>query len=238
MTRLPKQYDNQPELVNAIIEARRVQMDTGDTPSAIESLTQKIRISQASATRALEHETFQYIAMYPEEHSRVPALREELKQKSLQSHINQDLRLLVRQRDGDECHHCHRPITGYNSTLTKKDGSKDETLENLHLVCRKCRTLMRSMSWDNFQTWWKRLFGDTPQCKMPNMVDGLWAKQDPELYVIKLRSQKAADRCTECRWIIIGDYGLNDQGACPCCSIAGTTRPVTDIPPIEGMHTE
>ncbi len=237
MAKLPKQYDNQPELVNAVTEARRIQMDTGDTPSAIEWLTQQIKITRASATRALEHETFQYIAMYPEGHSRVRTLHEELKQKSVQSRISQGLRLLVRQRDGDECQHCHRAITGYNSTLTKKDNSGDETLENLHLVCRKCRTLMGSMSWDNFQIWWKRLFGDQAQCKMPRMVDGLWTKKDPELYVMKLRSKGSAGRCTECNWIILGDYGLNDRGVCVCC-INGTARRENHIPPIEGMHTE
>ena len=80
MAKMPGQYANQPELVNAVIEASPIQMDTGDTSLAIEWLMEHHPMSQPSATRVLEHATFQYVAMYPNGHPRLEGLTAELKE--------------------------------------------------------------------------------------------------------------------------------------------------------------
>ena len=68
MAKIPQQYTDQPEMVNAVIEARRIQMETEDTSFAIEWLMEHYPMSLNSATRVLEDETFLYVALYPEGH--------------------------------------------------------------------------------------------------------------------------------------------------------------------------
>ena len=53
MAQIPARFQDQPELVTQVIEARQVQMDTEDTAFAIEWLTQSSGMSLAAATRAL-----------------------------------------------------------------------------------------------------------------------------------------------------------------------------------------
>ena len=65
---------DQPELVAAVIEARKIQMETEDTPFAIEWLMEHHPMSLNSATRVLEDATFQYAALYPEGHPGLESL--------------------------------------------------------------------------------------------------------------------------------------------------------------------
>ena len=143
MAKMPGQYANQPELVNAVIEARRIQMDTGDTSLAIEWLMEHHPMSQPSATRVLEHATFQYVVMYPNGHPRLEGLTAELKERSGRSKINQGIRLQIIERDGEQCQHCSKPVKGQSRVLDRKDPAKSETLDNLHLVCRRCQRLKK-----------------------------------------------------------------------------------------------
>ena len=68
MAKIPPQYADQPELVSAVIDARKVQMETEDTAFAIEWLMEDGRTSFSldSARRVLEDETFRYVALYPD----------------------------------------------------------------------------------------------------------------------------------------------------------------------------
>ena len=107
MTSLPPQYQHQPELVNAVIEARRIQMTTGDDEQAITWLADNHDISAKSAARAIEHQTFQYIPMYPEGHPRIPEIKEQLADRRRQSTVNRRIRQQLIKRDGERCRHCN-----------------------------------------------------------------------------------------------------------------------------------
>ena len=64
--KIPARFADQPELVNAVIGARQLQMETGDDTAAIEWLLGAYPMTMQSATRAINDETFQYPALYPE----------------------------------------------------------------------------------------------------------------------------------------------------------------------------
>ena len=86
MAEIPQRYTDQPEMVAAIIEARRVQMETEDTAFAIEWLMEHYPMSLQSATRVIEDETFQYVALYPEGHPGLEAIRAEQRAKGRRSY--------------------------------------------------------------------------------------------------------------------------------------------------------
>ena len=228
MAKIPGQYAKRPELVNAVIEARRIQMDTGDTPLAIDWLLEHHSMTLPSATRVLEHETFQYVAMYPEGHPRLAALTAELRERSQRSKITQGIRLQVIERDGNQCQHCRQPVTGYNSVLDRKDPAKSRTLDNLHLICRGCKRLKKEMPWDEFQRKWQARFGDK---YTKRIVDAIHGTDDPQLDQIRLQCFGEADRCTNCRWIILGDDGLNDDCKCAHCVVGAPRHLEFQFPP-------
>ena len=230
MAKIPGQYANQPELVNAVIEARRIQMDTGDTPLAIEWLMEHHPMSQPSATRVLEHATFQYVAMYPDGHPRLEGLTAELKERSGRSKINQGIRLQIIERDGEQCQHCSKPVTGQSRVLDRKDPAKSETLDNLHLVCRRCQRLKKERPWDEFQRKWQARFGDK---YTKRIVDAIYGTDDPQLDEIRIQNCGEAERCTDCRWIIVGDYGLNDDHKCAHCVVGAPRHLEFQFPPRE-----
>ena len=231
MAKLPKQYRNQPELVQAVIEARRIQMTTNDDQAAITWLTEHYpTMSTASATRAIEHLTFQYVAMYPDGHPRIEELNAELRERTRRSKIRQGMRLQVVERDGNQCRHCSKPVTGHNSVLDPKDPEKGHNVENLHLLCNRCHLLKEDMSWGQFQLEWKTRFGDR---YTKRVVDALFGTRDPQLDEVRLHHQGEADRCNRCGWIIIGDYGLNDAGECAHCVVGAPRRPEFQFPPDE-----
>ena len=86
MAKIPQKFADQPELVAAVIEARKVQMETEDTGFAIDWLMQHYPMSLSSATRTLEDETFQYVALYPDGHPGLEALRAEQRAKGRRSY--------------------------------------------------------------------------------------------------------------------------------------------------------
>ena len=151
MAKIPPKFADQPELVNAIIEARRVQMETEDTSSAIEWLMEKYPMSLKSATRALEDETFQYVALYPEGHPGLEAIRAEQRAKGRRSYNLKKLRPQIIERDDGRCRNCNKRVKGTDATLDHNDPEGPETLENLLLLCRSCNTLKGKRSWAEFQ---------------------------------------------------------------------------------------
>ena len=151
MAQIPQRFQDQPELVAQVIEARQVQMDTEDTAFAIEWLTQSSGMSLASATRALENETFQYVALYPPGHPGLEALRAEQRAKSRRSYAMQKLRPQIIDRDDSRCQSCNKRVNGRDATIDHKDPEGQATLDNLHLLCRACNTLKGKRTWDEFQ---------------------------------------------------------------------------------------
>ena len=151
MAEIPQRYTDQPEMVAAIIEARRVQMETEDTAFAIEWLMEHYPMSLQSATRVIEDETFQYVALYPEGHPGLEAIRAEQRSKGRRSYNLKKLRPQIIERDDSRCQNCNKRVKGNEATLDHKDPEGPETLENLLLLCRGCNTLKGKQSWDDFQ---------------------------------------------------------------------------------------
>ena len=152
MAQIPQQYANQPALVAAVIDARRVQMETEDTASAIEWLMEHhSSFSLDSAKRVLEDETFRYVALYPEGHPGLEAMRAELRANGRRAYRLKKLRPQVIDRDDSRCQNCNKRVEGRDASLDHKDPEGPETLENIHLLCRKCNTLKGNRSWDEFR---------------------------------------------------------------------------------------
>ena len=127
MAKIPQQYTDQPEMVNAVIEARRIQMETEDTSFAIEWLMEHYPMSLNSATRVLEDETFLYVALYPEGHPGLEALRAEQRAKSRRSYNMKKLRPQIIDRDDSRCQNCNKRVKGGDATLDHKDPEGPET---------------------------------------------------------------------------------------------------------------
>ena len=152
MAQIPQQYANQPALVAAVIDARRVQMETEDTASAVEWLMEHhSSFSLDSAKRVLEDETFRYVALYPEGHPGLEAMRAELRANGRRAYGLKKLRPQVIDRDDSRCQNCNKRVEGRDASLDHKDPEGPETLENIHLLCRKCNTLKGKRSWDEFR---------------------------------------------------------------------------------------
>ena len=152
MAQIPQQYANQPALVAAVIDARRVQMETEDNASAIEWLMEHhSSFSLDSAKRVLEDETFRYVALYPEGHPGLEAMRAELRANGRRAYRLKKLRPQVIDRDDSRCQNCNKRVEGRDASLDHKDPEGPETLENIHLLCRKCNTLKGKRSWDEFR---------------------------------------------------------------------------------------
>ena len=122
------------ELVDAVLEARKVQMDTEDTGFAIEWLMETSAMSLESATRALEDETFRYAALYPARHPGLEAMQAEHRAKGRRSYSMKKLRPQIIDRDQGRCQGCDKRVIGRDATVDHKDPDGLETLDNLHLL--------------------------------------------------------------------------------------------------------
>ena len=54
---------------------------------------------------------------------------------------------------------------------------------------------------------------------------------DRRLEAIRRAYGGNASRCRRCRWIIVGDHGLNDDGCCAHCVVGAPRRPEFHFPP-------
>ena len=132
MARIPKQHANQTELVQAVIDAKRLKVTTGYTEAAITWLTEHYPMSPPSATRALEHEAFQYVAMYPDGHPRLETLTAELKERRRRGKITQGIRRQVIERDGDQCQHYRQATTLVSTTRTQQRTERSTAYTSRH----------------------------------------------------------------------------------------------------------
>lgn len=149
--RVPARYAGQPELVRAIIGARRVQMETENDAAAIRWLLETNPMTIQSATRVINDETFRYPALYPEGHPGLESLRAEGRQKSRRTAELRKIRAAVIERDGGRCQNCEKRVWGKEATLDHKDPEGPATMENVHLLCRGCNTLKGRRTWGEFQ---------------------------------------------------------------------------------------
>lgn len=151
MMKIPERYADEPELVAAIVEARTVQMETEDTAVAIEWLLEHSSMSVESATRVLQDETFRYPALYPEGHPGLEAMKAEQRAKGRRRYRLAKLRPAVIDRDDGRCQACGKRVEGRDATLDHKDPEGPETLDNIHLLCKRCNTLKGKRTWEEFQ---------------------------------------------------------------------------------------
>ena len=152
-TKIPERYESQPELVAAIIEARRVRMETEDTAFAVEWLLDcHPKMSIDSATRVLNDETFRFVGLYPPGHPGLEAMKAERRAKGRRGYNLQKLRPQVIDRDGSRCQFCNKRVEGREAQLDHKEPEGPDTLENIHLLCSKCNVIKGKRSWDTFLT--------------------------------------------------------------------------------------
>ena len=149
--KIPARFVDQPELVEAVIDARRLQMETGNDAVAIKRLLENYPMTIGSATRALNDETFQYAGLYPEGHPGLESLRAEGRAKSRRQAELRKIKPAVIERDGGRCQNCGKRVWGKDATLDHKDPEGPGDLENVHLLCRACNTLKGRRTWDEFQ---------------------------------------------------------------------------------------
>ena len=53
--------------------------------------------------------------------------------------------------DRSRCQNCNARVKGAGAILDPKDPEDPSTLENLHLLCRKCNTLKGNLTWEEFR---------------------------------------------------------------------------------------
>ena len=126
-------------------------METEDTAFAIEWLLEHVAMSVESATRALRDETFRYPALYPERHPGLEAMRAEQRAKGRRAYRLAKLRPAIIDRDDGRCQACGKRVEGRDATLDHKDPEGPETLDNIHLLCKRCNTLKGKRTWEEFQ---------------------------------------------------------------------------------------
>lgn len=148
---VPKRFTDQPELLDAILEARTVQMNTEDTAAAIDWLVANHPISRYSATRALEDQTFRYRALYPDGHPELEAYKAEQRARGRRSYNLKKIRPQVIDRDDSRCRRCKKRVQGEDATVDHIDPEGPETLENLQLLCRSCNSTKGRQTWEEFE---------------------------------------------------------------------------------------
>ena len=149
MPDLPDYYADQPELVEAVIEARRVQMESGDTDAAIRDLVARYEsMSVNSATRALEDKTFRHPSLYPDGHPGIAVAEahlkerdEEQKRRQRMRYVSAKKRVEVLERDKHECVYCGAdlcvvPLAIDHIVPVSAGGTND--VSNLQATCRTC----------------------------------------------------------------------------------------------------
>ena len=106
--------------MNAIIEARTVQMETEDTAFAIEWLMEHHPMSLTSVERVLEDQTFRYPVLYPEGHPGLEAIRAEQRAKRRRNYQLKKLRPQIIDRDDSRCENWNVRVNGAGATWTTR----------------------------------------------------------------------------------------------------------------------
>ena len=151
MPKIPKRYANQPELVETVVEARKIQMETNDNQSAIEWLIDHHNMSLRSANRVLDNETFQYTAFYPEGHPGLESLRKARQAQKQRTQAMQEIKPQILAKNRNTCQSCKTKVSGKEAILDHKDPQGPETFDNLHILCRRCHYHKGKKSWEQYQ---------------------------------------------------------------------------------------
>ena len=126
-------------------------METEDTAFALQWLTAHYPMSLMSAEKVLQDQTFRYPSLYPAGHPGLEALLAEQRAKGRRSYQLSKLRPQVIDRDDSRCQSCNKRVTGRDAALDHKDPEGPVSLDNIHLLCRRCNTVKGSRTWEEFK---------------------------------------------------------------------------------------
>ena len=151
MAKIPNHIE--PELAKVVLEARQLQLETGDDSQAVQYLLDNWRMSEGSAWKCIEGQTFRHRALLPEGHPVLEEIRVEARLKSKRNAPLRKLRPIILERDGGRCQnqHCGKRVSGRNAALDHKDPEGETVEDNLILLCQACNTLKGNRTWDEFQ---------------------------------------------------------------------------------------
>ena len=144
--------------------------------------------------------------------------------------VAREMRRTLADRDGKTCQHCHEPLNKYHTIIERRDPTQGNCPDNLHLLCQRCHRVKRDMPWEQFRKDWEQRFGFE---YVKRVVDALLGTDDEQMDEVRLAYRGNADRCWSCRWVIVGDFGLNDDHHCAHCVVGAPRRPEFHFPPRE-----
>ena len=73
--------------------------------------------------------------------------------------VAKEMRHTLAARDGKMCQHCQEPLKKHNTIIERKDPTKGDCPDNLHLRCQRCHRVKRDMPWEFFRKDWEERFG-------------------------------------------------------------------------------
>ena len=152
-----------PELAQAVLDARKIQMETGDNSQAAAYLLEQWRTSEDSARKCIEGETFGYEAIFPEGHPLLEEIRVETRLRRRRYVALSKLRPIILERDEGRRQNpsCGKQVTGRDAVLTCIDPEGEILPDNITLLCRRCNTERRSQGQEKSEStqksFWERV---------------------------------------------------------------------------------
>ena len=144
--------------------------------------------------------------------------------------VTNEMRHTLAARDGKTCQHCQEPLRKHNSIIERRDPTQGDCPDNLHLLCQRCHRVKKDTPWEQFRKEWEQRFGFK---YVKRVVDALLGTDDEQMDEIRLAYRGNADQCRNCRWILVGDYALNEDRQCAHCVVGAPRRPEFQFPPRE-----
>ena len=138
-------------MANVVLNARQLQLVTGDDSQAVEYLLENWGMSEGSAWKCVEGKTFRHRALLPEGHPVLEEIRAEARQKSKRNAPLRKLRPITLERDSWRCQNCSKRVGGRDAALDHKDPEGETVEDNLILLCQSCNTVKGNRTWDEFQ---------------------------------------------------------------------------------------
>lgn len=135
---MPGVPKNLIEFKEPVLNARTILYETSNVATAIVAL--KEVMNESSARKALMYETFRYTPMIPEGHPLKAEFRAYDAARQRRLYATKKHRGYIIERDGGQCRHCHKEVSGRNATLDHIDPDGPNEPENLQLLCRSCNS--------------------------------------------------------------------------------------------------
>ena len=131
----------EPQLAETVLKARQIQLETDDDSQAVAYLLDNWRMSEGSAWKCIEGETFRHRALLPEVHPVLEEIKVEARLKSRRNAPLRKLRPVIIERDNGRCQNCDKRVTGRDAALDHKDPEGETVEDNLILLCQRCNTV-------------------------------------------------------------------------------------------------